>query len=136
MRITTFAVTTAVAAGVVGTLGAGTAAAVGPAPEPPVPGWVGVELSPQETAALAASPIPGLVDQAAPNDTVGLCPDPQSRLTWTGPLGWLPAQRMSGTIADAVTEAAAHPGGRVIIYVSAPTAEIPDVLHFYQRWSF
>ncbi|MFJ4658920.1 hypothetical protein ACIP5Y_47255 [Nocardia sp. NPDC088792] len=94
-------------------LDAGTAAAFQPVSDPDF-GATGVWLNPGETAAIANSPIPNLIDAAVP---------PQGHVIWLEDDSTIPADENGVFASDAqiIGEAASHPGGTVGLFLLDPS---------------
>ncbi|MBF6333750.1 hypothetical protein [Nocardia transvalensis] len=128
MRIILFgaALCTALAAGAlagIGTAGAATPIAL------PDEGRIGLNLSHDETAALAGGPIPALVTMVVPPSRMGagLRPDTQLHRDENGGI--------RASLRQVIMEASEHPDGTVTIYLNAPGSHGQRVVDIYQRWN-
>ncbi|MFF0489637.1 hypothetical protein ACWDSJ_29910 [Nocardia sp. NPDC003482] len=128
MRTILFSATliTIAAAATVG--GIGTAAAATPIAQPEE-GRIGLNLSHEETAALADGPLPALVGMVVPPSRMGagLRPDTQLYKDENGGI--------HASLRQVIMEAADHPDGSVTVYVNVTGAHGPRLVDIYQRWN-
>lgn len=115
-------------AAVITVLNAGSASAASPIVEPGIP-RIGIALNPTETAALAGSPIPDLVDRVVPGDQRWISLAPGSNLSVVN--GYV-----TGDDQAVIAEAASHPGGTVNVYLADPGNPVNDgtLVQIYQHW--
>ncbi|MGW5387824.1 hypothetical protein [Nocardia sp. NPDC003963] len=116
-----------VAFGILATgLGAGTAAAAEPVVDPDN-ARAGFRLNQPETAALAAGPIPALVDHAVPPSRIGAGLDSDTRLYRDENGG------VHASLRQVILESADN-GGSVLVFFHVPGAEHGRVFDIYQQW--
>ncbi|RDI52011.1 hypothetical protein [Nocardia mexicana] len=116
-------------AGIAAALGGATTAAAGTPVAQPDQGRIGMNLSHDETAALADGPVPALVTKVIPQSRMGagLQPDTQLYRDENG--------NIHASLRQVINEAADHPDGTVTIYLNAPGTHGSRVLDIYQRWN-
>ncbi|MET8800359.1 hypothetical protein ABZV91_28680 [Nocardia sp. NPDC004568] len=107
-------------------LGAGTAAAAEPVVDPDN-ARAGFRLSQPETAALAAGPIPALVDHTVPPSRIGAGLDSDTRL-YRDENGAVHA-----SLRQVILESADN-GGSVLVFFHVPGAPHGRVFDIYQQW--
>ncbi|WP_157574482.1 hypothetical protein [Nocardia jejuensis] len=130
MRVARFGVGLLAVVAVVGaasSVGAGSAAAGAPVVQLDQ-GRVGVALSHDETAAIAAGPVPALVSMVVPLSRMGagLRPDTEIYKDERG--------GVHASLRQVMSEAAEHPDGSVSLYFNAPGTRNGRVLDVYQNW--
>ncbi|MGW6335170.1 hypothetical protein [Nocardia rhamnosiphila] len=107
-------------------LGAGTAAAAEPVVDPDN-ARAGFRLNQPETAALAAGPIPALVDHVIPPSQIGAGLDSDTRLYRDENGG------VHASLRQVILESADN-GGSVLVFFHAPGAPHGRVFDIYQQW--
>ncbi|MEU4314667.1 hypothetical protein [Nocardia sp. NPDC024068] len=116
-----------VAFGVLATcLGAGTAAAADPVVDPDN-SRAGLRLNHQETQALAAGPIPALVDHMVPPSRIGAGLNSETRLYRDEEGG------VHASLRQVILESADNDGS-VLVFFHAPGAAHGRVFDIYQQW--
>ncbi|MEU0545041.1 hypothetical protein [Nocardia sp. NPDC005978] len=107
--------------------GAGTAAAGTPIAQPDQ-GRIGVQLSHEETASIAAGPVPAVFSMFVPLSRMGAGLHPETTI---------PRDQngaVHASLRQVMTEAADHPDGTVTIFLNAPGTRNGRVLDVYQNW--
>ncbi|MCX0270802.1 hypothetical protein ACH474_28695 [Nocardia rhamnosiphila] len=107
-------------------LGAGTAAAAEPVVDPDN-ARAGFRLNQPETAALAAGPIPALVDHVIPPSQIGAGLDSDTRLYRDENGG------VHASLRQVILESADN-GGSVLVFFHVPGAPHGRVFDIYQQW--
>lgn len=107
-------------------LGAGTAAAAEPVVDPDN-ARAGFRLNQPETAALAAGPIPALVDHVVPPSQIGAGLDSDTRLYRDENGG------VHASLRQVILESADN-GGSVLVFFHVPGAPHGRVFDIYQQW--
>ncbi|RMI30865.1 hypothetical protein [Nocardia stercoris] len=107
--------------------GTGTASALEPVSQPDQ-GRIGVNLTHDETVALADGPIPALLSMVVSPSHLGAGLQPDTQLD-RDPNGGVHA-----SMRQVIMEPAAHPDGTVTIYLDAPGSHGPRILDIYEHW--
>lgn len=121
------------AAGVTAALGAtATAGAVSPTVNLPTvnvdDNRVGLDLTHDETAALAEGPLPALIGMVVPAGRVGAGLHQDTQL-YRDDLGGVHA-----SLREVLLESVEHPNGSVTVFLNLPGSRGPRLLDIYQRW--
>ncbi|MBB5914413.1 hypothetical protein BJY24_003280 [Nocardia transvalensis] len=116
-------------AGIAAALGGAGQAAAGVPVAQPDQGRIGVNLSHEETAALAAGPVPAMVTKVVPQSRMGAGLQADTDL-YRDDRGSIHA-----SLRQVIMEAAEHPDGSVAVFVNAPGTHGARVIDIYQRWN-
>lgn len=116
------------AAGGMVVLGAGPAAAGTPIVQPDQ-GRIGIQLSHEETAAIADGPIPAVVSMFVPLSRMGAGLHAETKIYKDEGGG------VHASLRQVMAEAADHSDGTVLLYLNAPGTRGGRVLDVYQSWN-
>lgn len=89
---------------------------------------VGIDLTHDETAALAEGPLPALIGMVVPAGRVGAGLHQDTQL-YRDDLGGVHA-----SLREVLLESVEHPNGSVTVFLNLPGSHGPRLLDIYQRW--